>query len=143
MDIDDVDEASAGSGGADSVIPCKVLLVDDDLASRMSTVLILEDLGYTVIAVPSAEEAIEKLAEAPHVLLTDINLGKGRRGDDLAREMVRRAPGLAVVFMSGLGLDADAVRVDGAGPATVLAKPFEREELHRAIEKALRGESAD
>lgn len=139
MGNDNSGQAPGRPKGLDLTTPCKVLLVDDDSASRMSTALILEDLGYVVISAASAEEAMKRLAAEPDVLLTDINLDKGQRGDVLAREMLENVPNLAVAFMSGLGVDAGVTAATGDGPTVVLAKPFEREELDRAIRQALGG----
>src|SRR5690606_19199074 len=89
----------------------------------------------------SAEQALADLAEGavPDLMLTDIALGAGMRGTELARRATALFPRLAVLLMSGYSkelLDA----ADGHLPSwPLLRKPYTRDELRAAIVDALRG----
>jgi CheY-like chemotaxis protein len=71
------------------------------------------------------------------LLLTDIALGAGMRGTELATRVQKLYPRLAMLLMSGFSselLDA------GGGPLPtleLLRKPFTRDELSRAIGRAV------
>jgi len=54
----------------------RILLVDDDGATRWGLVALLEEAGYTVIAASTLHAAKQALiAEEPDLLITDIRLG--------------------------------------------------------------------
>ena len=72
------------------------------------------------------------------LLLTDIALGAGMRGTELASRVQERYPEIAVLLMSGFStelLDADR---DSPSSWELLPKPCTREELGQAIARALR-----
>ncbi len=77
-----------------------VLLVDDETAILDILVEVLEGAGFHVTLASSAEDALTMTAP-PDVLVTDLNLGAGMSGFQLATEARRRWPRLPVVFMSG------------------------------------------
>jgi CheY-like chemotaxis protein len=76
------------------------------------------------------------------LLLTDIALGPGMRGTQLAAQAERRFPGLAILLMSGFS--ADLLDADRDSPPSweLLRKPYSREELARAIATVLSGRAA-
>jgi PAS domain S-box-containing protein len=101
------------------------LLVDDEELVRMSTADMLMDLGFAVVEVSSAEEAVRFLADgqAVDVVVTD-HLMPGMTGTELARLVQKAHPELPVLLVSGYaeleGVDADRPR---------LTKPFRKDEL--------------
>ncbi len=117
----------------------RVLLVEDDDEVRAVLATFLEMLGCKVQAASSAEQALQRLDPAARIdlLLTDIVLGPGMRGTELAARASERFKGLAVLLMSGFSselLDADR---DSPPNWELLRKPCSREELARAMAKAL------
>jgi PAS domain S-box-containing protein len=122
----------------------KVLLVEDDAEVRTVVRTFLDTLGCEVATAPNGEQAL--LALGPNanfdLLLTDIALGPGLRGTQLAAEAQRRFPGLAILLMSGFSaelLDADR---DSPPSWELLRKPYTRSDLARAIAKVTAGRSA-
>jgi PAS domain S-box-containing protein len=115
----------------------KVLLVEDDVEVRNVVRTFLTQLGCEVAQVTSAEQALLTLGlQAPFdLLLSDIALGPGMRGTQLAAEAQRRHPGLAILLMSGFS--AELLEADRDSPASweLLRKPYTRAELARAIAK--------
>ena len=88
------------TGGEGS--PKTILLVEDELLVAMKEASILEKEGYSVIHVPSAQEAIEtvRLKEVDLVLM-DINLGRGRMDGTEAARIILEEKDLPIVFLSG------------------------------------------
>ena len=109
--------------------PRRVLLVEDEVVLRMSTVDMLERLNCFVAAVGSGEQALEVLERNPpfDLLLTDLGL-PGMSGDELATEAMRRYPGLNVVIASGYG--SDKPRADGV---RFIGKPYSSIDLEQAL----------
>lgn len=101
------------------------LLVDDEELVRMSTADMLSDLGFAVIEVGSAEEAVRLLErdEAIDVVVTD-HLMPGMSGTELARHVQHIRPELPVLLVSGY---AEIEGVDAGRPR--LTKPFRKDEL--------------
>ncbi len=113
----------------------RVLLVEDDAEVRSVVKTFLQHLACHVTLASNAEDALILLGPdaAFDVLLTDIALGAGMRGTELASEAQRRFPKLGVVLMSGFS--AELIDADRDAPASweLLRKPYSREELANAI----------
>ena len=111
-----------------------ILIVEDQEATAQITRILLESWGYQVLETHSAAEALEifsKDGDAVQLVLTDVIM-PGVGGQDLARELRAKRPGLRIVFMSGYPNE----RVDDAG-AAFLPKPFNPASLSRMIRKEL------
>jgi CheY-like chemotaxis protein len=115
----------AGSGS--------VLLVDDEQFVRETTAEMLTDLGYSVVEVGSAEEAIARLGDGvdPDLVITD-HLMPGMTGADLARWLASNRPSLPVLIISGYA-DVDAIAPD----LNRLAKPFRQSDLADALARSV------
>lgn len=119
----------------------KVLVVDDhevvaqSIVQAMSSREGLAPVGYAT----SLATARERIAsDAPDVVLLDVALGDGS-GIDLASELRREAPDVAVVFLTGLSsrsVFAEAMRIGASG---FLLKDTSLEELCAAVVKAAEG----
>jgi PAS domain S-box-containing protein len=132
----------AGEDRAASVtIPAglDVLLVEDDPDVRHIALTFLASLGAVVVACGDAEQALAELASGRRfdLLLSDIALGPGRRGTELAGLAQDRTPELRVLLMSGYS--AELIDADGNSPPdwALLPKPYSRADLARGIAAAL------
>lgn len=107
----------------------RALLVDDEDLVRMSTADMLTDLGFDVIEVGSAEEALGLIRDGQGVdLLVTDHLMPGMNGADLAREVQSLRPGLPVLIVSGYA------EVEGIAPDLPrLVKPFRVAELAEQV----------
>ncbi|MGF1610919.1 MAG: ATP-binding protein [Kiloniellales bacterium] len=117
----------------------KILLVEDDSDLRAMTVRLLDGLGYRVTPAEHGVEAIAAFDSAQDfdLLLTDAVLPGPLNGCALAKELRRRDPGLKVLFMSGY---AESALLNGGrmeSGATLLQKPFRREDLARKVRQVL------
>ena len=118
----------------------QVVLVEDDADVRSVVQQFLLSLGCRVSGFDHAEAALARLAAgAPcQLLLTDIALGAGMRGTELARQVELRWPAVAVLLMSGYSAELQQAPDGGTPRWELLRKPYERAELARAIERALK-----
>ncbi|WMS42977.1 PAS domain S-box protein [Acuticoccus sp. MNP-M23] len=111
-----------------------ILVVEDQAEVRVVLVEALQRLGYMTIDTGDVAEVEEVLAAFDvDLVLSDVVLPGPRNGLALARDLFETRPDLPVVMMSG-NADAEAVINDRL---TMLRKPFQREELARAIAEAL------
>jgi PAS domain S-box-containing protein len=112
------------------------LVVEDADAVRVLTGRILYAAGYQVIPVENGAMALERLDSAD-VLVTDVVM-PGMSGVELATEARERRPDLPVVFVSGY--TGNETIAAGGDPATAfLAKPFDGDDLLRAVRTTLDG----
>ena len=117
------------------VFPQAVLVVEDEALVRMDAAVSLRDGGYFVREAANANDAINWLQAKPAIdlLFTDINLGKGMNGVDLAGWALTFRPSMAVLVTTG---DALITSLPLAlGP--ILAKPYTVVELLRRVGQAL------
>jgi PAS domain S-box-containing protein len=132
VDADDEDGADAPQS-----VPAglRVLLVEDDAEVRSVVQKFLAAMACEVVACAHAEEALDVLASDTGIglLLTDILLGTGMRGTELAAAAHERWPRLPVLLMSGYSSGLLAQRQ----PWELLRKPYTRAELERAMAKVL------
>ncbi|MDE2166852.1 MAG: MASE1 domain-containing protein [Alphaproteobacteria bacterium] len=114
-----------------------VLVVEDNAEVRDLAVGALRGLGYRVISAADGEQALGLIAAEPGIELLFVDVGLPRfDGTSLAVEAMRRCPRLRVLFTTGHG--AGPAPPDGLGDqAPVLRKPFTRDDLARAVGRAL------
>ena len=124
----------------------RLLLADDTPVNRQITSLLLEKQGHSVTAVENGEQALARLAERTFdaVILDEEMPEMG--GLDVVREIRKReaAAGghLPLVLVTGNGTEAARARSRAAGVDAHFAKPFEDEELFRAVADLCGVESA-
>jgi PAS domain S-box-containing protein len=118
----------------------EALLVEDDADVRAVSRQFLSSLGCRVTEFDAAEPALARLEGGARceLLLTDIALGAGMRGTELARQVQARWPGVAVLLMSGYSAELLQAPEDSAAAWELLRKPYDRPELARAIARALK-----
>lgn len=119
----------------------KILLLEDDASLRQMLGISLQEMGHTVVAASSGEEAsVLQEQEGADVLLTDI-LMPHKEGLEIIMEFRREWPQVAIVAMSGGGRMSGGHYLHmakGLGASAVLDKPFSNEALAAAIQSALR-----
>lgn len=112
-----------------------VLIVEDDDAVRALLVNLLR-LTYQVVAVRSAEEAMDSLRlNSFAAALVDVNL-PGMHGAELVGEMSTRNPETAVIVISGRPMD-NGHYWWAKGAFAFLVKPLDLDEVERYVEMAV------
>jgi CheY-like chemotaxis protein len=115
----------------------RVLVVDDDLASRILVAILLENRGYSPTAVGTVSRALERIeSEGTDVVVTDLIM-PGRGGLDLLESLRERASHTPVIMMTGSADEELAGRALELGAEVVLRKLYLFEELHLAVAAAL------
>jgi len=115
----------------------KVLVVDDEKVIRDMLAQHLTDEGFNVVAVPSAEDALEVFRGDPnHLVVTDIRMG-GMTGVHLLEEVKKLdEDALVIIITSHASLD-NAVATLKAGAFDYIFKPFQ--DLDTITEVVTRG----
>ncbi len=114
-----------------------ILVADDDHALREVIEYSLRERGHAVVAVDSADAALQRLEDGFDVIVTDVMLG-GATGFDVLAQAKARVPQTAVIVITAYGAIQDAVRAMKLGAHDYLTKPFDLETLALVVEKALR-----
>lgn len=122
----------------DPVASPVVLLVEDEMFVRMTTLDMLEEVGCTVLEASEGAGALQLLRQAGRIdlLITDVGL-PDINGQDLYASCLELCPGLPVIFITGYGVADLRAGLTGNPLASVLGKPFKFRELTRAIAAAL------
>ncbi|MFO0945080.1 MAG: sigma-54 dependent transcriptional regulator [Planctomycetota bacterium] len=116
-----------------------VLIVDDEASICWGFRELLTDEGHEVTIAPSAEDALDAVAQrAPDAVLLDVRL-PGMDGLSAMSELRARIGSAPVIVMTAFG-DLDvAVRAVEGGAFEYLPKPFELEEVLSVLRRALSG----
>ncbi|MEZ5379598.1 MAG: response regulator transcription factor [Acidimicrobiales bacterium] len=115
----------------------RILLVEDDDRIRASLRLAMRDEGYDVLEAPSAEAALDVMAdERPELLLVDVML-PGMSGLDLIRR-VRRTSAIPIVIVTARDDSHDVVAGLECGADDYVTKPYNVKELAARIRSLLR-----
>ncbi|WAC00282.1 ATP-binding protein [Pseudomonas putida] len=114
----------------------RILVVEDNPDLGNFTAQILEDHGYRICWVNSAEHALVELAGPAgdfDAVFSDVVM-PGMGGLALARELRRQRPQLPVILTSGY---SDAIAEGGHEGFTFLAKPYSVEQVCQLLGKVL------
>ena len=126
--------AGPATGGAEVI-----LVVEDDAGVRELVILMLETLGYRVLAAPDGPSALALLEATPEIdlLFTDVVLPKRMSGRELAERAALLRPGLKVLFTSGYTENAIVHHGRLDEGVLLLSKPYQKAELARKVREAL------
>ncbi|PYU66123.1 MAG: Fis family transcriptional regulator [Acidobacteria bacterium] len=115
----------------------RLLVVDDEAGIRDSLSSILEDEGYQVEAVGSAEEALERAAAGDfEVVLLDVWLPGIDGLEALSRLQASTRPP-AIIMISGHGTIETAVRATKLGAFDFIEKPLSLEKIIVLVRNAI------
>lgn len=116
----------------------RILLADDDKASRDLVARALGADGHTVDVTQDGAEALDKVKAGGgyDLLVTDVQM-PGMDGVTLARHVQAAAPGLGMLLMSGYTSELDRASGTLGAKVGTIAKPFTLEQIRAAVRKAL------
>ena len=114
-----------------------IAIVDDDPSAREGLESLIRSAGWRVETFASAQEFLARPRdEAPSCLILDLQL-PGLSGLDLQKRMAELELEIPIVFLTGHGNIPASVQAMKAGAVEFLTKPFDEQELLRAIEEAI------
>jgi DNA-binding response OmpR family regulator len=117
----------------------RILIVEDDPWSRRLVADVLEMAGHLVFVAGNVAEGHAHLAEAPQLVLLDINI-PGGGGEVLLREIrgvdeLRRVP---VVALTASAMTGDRERFMRLGFTSYMSKPIDVRTFNARIAELLR-----
>jgi two-component system, cell cycle response regulator DivK len=121
-----------------------ILVVEDDLPSRMLATATLEGDGYIVDGAASAEEAVERIAQGrPDLILMDIQL-PGMDGLELTKQLKAdpATAGIPVLAVTGNAMPLQQRAAIAAGCEAFIAKPVSPAELSAEVRSHLQDKGA-
>jgi len=114
----------------------RLLVVEDDAAVRTTVVTFLELEGYSVDAVASTGEALERLAENSYpIVISDIYIDD-RTGLDVLDAARHKDPQCSVILMTARGTMETVMAATRGGAFDYVAKPFEIDRMLDTIKRA-------
>jgi len=121
------------------VVVRRILLVEDETMIAMMVEDFLVDLGWEVIVLAGTLDRALAMARDADIdaAILDVNL---RGQDSFAAADILSERKIPFVFASGYGVDVIDDRFRGV---PTLTKPFQRDELERALGRAMAEKSAD
>ena len=122
-----------------------VLVVEDEPVILKMGKMMLEKLGYRVLAAGTPGEAIglaEEHASEIHLLITDVVMPE-MNGRDLAERLQSLYPDMKILFMSGYTADVIAHRGVLDEGVNFMQKPFSMKDLALKVREVLREKSSN
>jgi PAS domain S-box-containing protein len=119
-----------------------IVLAEDNANLRRVVAKLLRDLGYRVVEVGNAADALDVLAKEPSVrlLFTDVVM-PGMDGRDLAREAMARHSSLKVLLTSGFPESRVEREELSLRNIRILSKPYRKQELAQMVRAILEGDA--
>jgi two-component system response regulator AtoC len=115
----------------------RILIVDDEPSIRKVLAAHLRRFGHEAETAEDGAAAILRLQEEPfHLVVTDLKM-PSVDGMGILRWVHQNQPGLPVILITAHGTVETAVEALKAGAFDYVTKPFDRDELHNVITKAL------
>jgi len=118
----------------------RILLIDDDAATRLALRGVLDACGHDVVTAADGEEGLDAFrANSFDIVITDIIM-PGKEGIATIREIRQENPAMPIIAISGGGVLAGLRYLEVAtklGANRTLAKPFSTERLLQAIDACL------
>ena len=114
----------------------RLLVVEDDSSVRSTISTFLELEGYSVDAVASTREAMERLrGDAYPIVISDIYLDE-RTGIDVLHRARERNPQCAVILMTARGSMETVMAATQGGAFDYIAKPFDLDRMLDTVKRA-------
>ena len=113
----------------------RILVVEDEQQLARMAGLVLSQRGHHVVVAGSAEEALAYLGERSFdLVISDLGLGPGKNGWDLAQVVRSRWPGTHFVLVTGWGAAIDTAEARARGVDRVIAKPYRITDLRQVAD---------
>lgn len=128
----------------------RILIADDEASLRKVLSASLRKEGYEVVAAKNADEALQLLEASEsletgdpiELLISDIRM-PGMDGMELLNRVKERYKDLPVILLTAHGTVDLAVQALKKGAFDFVSKPYDRDELHAVLRKALNQRAQD
>lgn len=116
----------------------RIAIIEDEMVIAATIAQVLKELQYEVVGkAGSFSEAVTLIERTtPDLLLLDIRINGSRDGIEVAK-YVKEHFNCAIIFLTANSDRATIDRVKETEPLAYLVKPFQKEDLHTAIEIAM------
>ncbi len=117
----------------------KILLVDDENPLAEAGRLMLQGLGYQVMATTDSGKALEVFRNRPDqfdLVVTDMTM-PGLTGADLSREILKIRPDIPVIILTGFSELINKEKAQALGVRALAMKPLSRTNVARLIRNVL------
>jgi two-component system, NtrC family, response regulator AtoC len=115
----------------------RVLIADDEINMRRVLEALLRRDGYDVVTAASGNEALANMGRGINMVITDLKM-PGLDGMGLLRKLSVDYPDVPVVMITAHGSVENAVEAVKLGAFDYLEKPFDQEQIHQIVAKAMR-----
>jgi diguanylate cyclase (GGDEF)-like protein len=139
VDVDTAPDEPTGAAAPSLRRSQRILVVEDEAVVALDLQLLLEEMGYAVVATAaSCEEACSKvLEELPDLVLMDVRIDGEVDGIETGARL-RSQHQIPIIYVTGNADDLTLSRALETEPDGYLAKPFDASTLRATIEVALR-----
>ncbi|NWF92648.1 MAG: PAS domain S-box protein [Syntrophaceae bacterium] len=115
----------------------RILVIDDEETVRNILSHILVQMNHQVSAAKDGEEGIRLFKEREFdLVLTDLGM-PGISGWEVGKSVKKISPQTPVGMITGWGLELDHARMKESGIDFVISKPFQFDQILRAVDQAL------
>ncbi len=116
----------------------KIMVVDDSRIMELQLEVLLEDSDYEIVAYcRDGEEALACYNEVQPDLVTMDILMPGMDGLETAQAIMEEHPDARIIMLSSLAYEESFREAEAIGAKMFVPKPFDREKILAAFEKAL------
>jgi nitrogen-specific signal transduction histidine kinase/CheY-like chemotaxis protein len=121
----------------------RILVVEDEQQLARMASMVLTQRGHYVEIAATGEEALEHLAhERFELIVSDLGLGSGQNGWDLAHAVRVRWPETHFVLVTGWGAAIDLKEAQARGVHEVISKPYRIADLRQVADRLAGGRDA-
>jgi len=116
-----------------------ILVVDDEPQIAHVMQLMLESLGYQVVAHTSSRAALKAFETTPQafdMVVTDMTMPE-LTGEELARNVLQISPGIPIILCTGFNEHLNEERARHLGIQRLVYKPIVRNALAEVVRSAL------
>jgi PAS domain S-box-containing protein len=119
-----------------------ILIVEDDPMVLSSVTAQFHALGYKILSATNAAQALALVDTGAKfdLLFTDVVMPGQMNGGDLAEAVLKRRPGLKVIFTSGYTQNAVVHHGRLLPGVLLLTKPYRKQDLARMLRRAFDGD---
>src|SRR5512137_1004871 len=116
----------------------RILIIDDDRHMSRACSRVLSRAGHVVTCVETGDEGLQAISRGDQnfdIVLLD-QLMPGMSGMDALAQIKYITPNLPVIIITGSVTDETAAEIIKKGACDCLPKPFNPEQLRKAIDRA-------